>query len=242
MFAEDEAGGRPRRVRPAVGEAVTTVCAPGRCRDRPRLRRRDEQDRLRHLHPPPAVGFELDDVPRATPADLDAFPAIATGKPTGRDAALYAARLPRPIAYEHPELLRRDLHAPRAIESGSPGRRVHERALARRHRAVPAQRVLRATDEYLAAIGGGDARPSTRRSSAPASCCRSMRLTSRWAATSCTATSSDDVFVTRGARMSRRSTHALRDVSRPTGCACTCAGVTTKARIISTSPWRRSSA
>ncbi len=63
-------------------------------------------------------GFELGDVPRATPADLDAFPVFRD-----RQAASGGYRYQRPICrgaitYEHPERLERDLAHMRAALDG----------------------------------------------------------------------------------------------------------------------------
>jgi 5-methyltetrahydropteroyltriglutamate--homocysteine methyltransferase len=67
-------------------------------------------------------GFELGDTPRATPADLDAYPGFRD-----RQAREGGYRYQRPICrgaitYEHPEPVQRDLaHLAAAIE-GQPGR------------------------------------------------------------------------------------------------------------------------
>src|ERR1700761_6184060 len=55
-------------------------------------------------------GFEVGDVPRATPADLDAFPRYMKRLADEGGSAKYLRPICRgPITYEHPELLQRDL-------------------------------------------------------------------------------------------------------------------------------------
>jgi 5-methyltetrahydropteroyltriglutamate--homocysteine methyltransferase len=55
-------------------------------------------------------GFEVGDVPRATPADLDAFPRFRDRLAKEGGSAKYLRPICRgPITYEHPELLQRDL-------------------------------------------------------------------------------------------------------------------------------------
>jgi 5-methyltetrahydropteroyltriglutamate--homocysteine methyltransferase len=55
-------------------------------------------------------GFEVGDVPRATPADLDAYPRFRDRLAQSGATAKYLRPICRgPIAYEHPEPLRRDL-------------------------------------------------------------------------------------------------------------------------------------
>jgi 5-methyltetrahydropteroyltriglutamate--homocysteine methyltransferase len=64
-------------------------------------------------------GFELDDVPRATPADLDAFPNFRDRQVQSGAGPKYKRPVCRgPIAYEHPEPLRRDLDALSAAVAG----------------------------------------------------------------------------------------------------------------------------
>src|SRR5207237_10240258 len=55
-------------------------------------------------------GFEVGDVPRATPADLDAFPRFRDRLAEQGGSARYLRPICRgPITYEHPEPLERDL-------------------------------------------------------------------------------------------------------------------------------------
>jgi 5-methyltetrahydropteroyltriglutamate--homocysteine methyltransferase len=55
-------------------------------------------------------GFEVGDVPRATPADLDAYPRFRDRLAQSGATAKYLRPICRgPISYEHPEPLRRDL-------------------------------------------------------------------------------------------------------------------------------------
>jgi 5-methyltetrahydropteroyltriglutamate--homocysteine methyltransferase len=101
-------------------------------------------------------GFELDDVPRATPADLDAFPRFRDRQVQSGAGPKYKRPVCRgPINYEHRGPLRRDLAALHAAVDGrddmagafmnapSPG--VIALFLPNEHYA--------STDEYLAAIG-----------------------------------------------------------------------------------------
>jgi 5-methyltetrahydropteroyltriglutamate--homocysteine methyltransferase len=63
-------------------------------------------------------GFEVGDVPRATPADLDAYPRFRDRLAKEGGSARYLRPICRgPISYEHPEPLERDLsHLKAAIE------------------------------------------------------------------------------------------------------------------------------
>jgi 5-methyltetrahydropteroyltriglutamate--homocysteine methyltransferase len=101
-------------------------------------------------------GFELDDVPRATPADLDAFPHFRDRQVQSGAGPKYKRPVCRgPIAYEHREPLERDLDALNAAVAGrddltgafmnapSPG--VIALFLPNEHYAT--------LDEYLGAIG-----------------------------------------------------------------------------------------
>jgi 5-methyltetrahydropteroyltriglutamate--homocysteine methyltransferase len=55
-------------------------------------------------------GFEIGEVPRATPADLDAFPRFRDRQAASGDAPKDLRPICRgPIAYEHPEPLERDI-------------------------------------------------------------------------------------------------------------------------------------
>jgi 5-methyltetrahydropteroyltriglutamate--homocysteine methyltransferase len=65
-------------------------------------------------------GFELGDVPRATPADLDAFPSVRDRLAEAGATAKYLRPICRgPIAYEHPEPLQRDLDRVRAAREAA---------------------------------------------------------------------------------------------------------------------------
>jgi 5-methyltetrahydropteroyltriglutamate--homocysteine methyltransferase len=101
-------------------------------------------------------GFELGDVPRATPADLDAYPAFRDRLAASGATAKYRRPICRgPIAYEHREPLHRDLARLRAAVEGvdvagafmnapSPG----IIALFQPNEYYPT------TDEYLEAVAG----------------------------------------------------------------------------------------
>jgi 5-methyltetrahydropteroyltriglutamate--homocysteine methyltransferase len=67
-------------------------------------------------------GFELGDVPRATPADLDAYPSFRDRLAKAGVTAKYKRPICRgPISYEHPEPLERDLAHLRAAVDGVGG-------------------------------------------------------------------------------------------------------------------------
>src|ERR1700756_5748318 len=64
-------------------------------------------------------GFEVGDVPRATPADLDAYPRFRDRLAKEGGSAKYLRPICRgPISYEHPELLQRDLENLKAAIDG----------------------------------------------------------------------------------------------------------------------------
>ena len=66
-------------------------------------------------------GFEIGDVPRATPADLDAYPRFRNRLASGPAGYTYQRPICRgPIAYEHPEPLERDLRHLQAAIDGQP--------------------------------------------------------------------------------------------------------------------------
>jgi 5-methyltetrahydropteroyltriglutamate--homocysteine methyltransferase len=66
-------------------------------------------------------GFEVGDVPRATPADLDAYPRFRDRLAQSGGSARYLRPICRgPIAYEHPEPLQRDLDHLKAAIAGQP--------------------------------------------------------------------------------------------------------------------------
>ena len=90
-------------------------------------------------------GFEVGDVPRATPADLDAYPSFRDRLAAAGATAKYLRPICRgPITYENREPLERDLaHLKQRDRGPARGRRLHERAVARDRRPLPAQRVLR---------------------------------------------------------------------------------------------------
>ena len=181
-------------------------------------------------------GFEVGDVPRATPGRSRRLPALPRPpRPGGRQRQVPAPDLPRA---DH-------LRAPRAAAAGprpsagrdrrSAGRRgVHECALAGDHRAVSAQRVLRHARRVPRRDRRGDearVRGDRRRRRAaadrrarpgdgpPHHVPRSLRRGVRRRAPSAT---------------SRRSTMRCA-TSPPTACGCTSAGATTRARTTSTS-------
>jgi 5-methyltetrahydropteroyltriglutamate--homocysteine methyltransferase len=66
-------------------------------------------------------GFEIGDVPRATPADLDAYPHFRDRLASEGGSAKYLRPICRgPITYEHPEPLERDLARLKAGLEGQP--------------------------------------------------------------------------------------------------------------------------
>ncbi len=66
-------------------------------------------------------GFEVGDVPRATPADLDAYPRFRDRLAQAGGSARYLRPICRgPITYEHPEPLQRDLAHLKAATDGQP--------------------------------------------------------------------------------------------------------------------------
>ena len=66
-------------------------------------------------------GFEIGDVPRATPADLDAYPRFRNRLASGPAGYTYQRPICRgPIAYEHREPLERDLRHLQAAVEGQP--------------------------------------------------------------------------------------------------------------------------
>jgi 5-methyltetrahydropteroyltriglutamate--homocysteine methyltransferase len=66
-------------------------------------------------------GFEVGDVPRATPADLDAYPRFRDRLAQSGGSARYLRPICRgPITYEHPEPLARDLEHLKAAIAGQP--------------------------------------------------------------------------------------------------------------------------
>ena len=66
-------------------------------------------------------GFEVGDVPRATPADLDAYPRFRDRLAQAGGSAKYLRPICRgPITYEHPEPLQQDLAHLQAATDGQP--------------------------------------------------------------------------------------------------------------------------
>src|SRR5919108_6540376 len=66
-------------------------------------------------------GFEVGDVPRATPADLDAYPSFRDRLAKAGATAKYLRPICRgPISYEHPEPLQRDLDRLAKAVEGQP--------------------------------------------------------------------------------------------------------------------------
>jgi 5-methyltetrahydropteroyltriglutamate--homocysteine methyltransferase len=100
-------------------------------------------------------GFELGDVPRATPADLDAYPRYRDRLAEGPAGYTYRRPICRgPIAYEHPEPLERDLRHLRAALEGHPVAGAFMNAPSPGIVALFAPNEHYATlDEYLSAIG-----------------------------------------------------------------------------------------
>ena len=147
VFAEDKgeevdpAGVRARDRRRGQGPRA----APGRCGRGHRQRRRDEQDRLRHLHPPSPErlrGRRRAARDPGRPRRLPELPRPARRR--GRDGEVPAPDLPRPDRLREPRAAGARPRPP-AQRDRRParGRRVHERALAGDRRPLSAQRVLR---------------------------------------------------------------------------------------------------
>src|ERR1700729_1253540 len=66
-------------------------------------------------------GFEVGDVPRATPADLDAYPRFRDRLAQSGGSARYLRPICRgPITYEHPERVQRDLEHLKTAIAGQP--------------------------------------------------------------------------------------------------------------------------
>ena len=156
------------------------------------------------------------DTPREPGQDLVDFPRIlkTAGRP-GCDREVHAAALRRArSSVKSLEPMRTDVdeHAGGAVAAATPTRRIPERRLAWRHRAVSAERLLQDAGRLS---GGGRRRRcvrSTRRSSPPACWCRSTRRTSRWAGTRCIATAAWRTFSSRAAVHIEVLNHALRNV------------------------------
>jgi 5-methyltetrahydropteroyltriglutamate--homocysteine methyltransferase len=100
-------------------------------------------------------GFEVGDVPRATPADLDAYPRFRDRLAQQGGSARYLRPICRgPIAYEHPEPLERDLAHLQAAVDAEPVRGAFMNAPSPGIIALFQPNEYYATlDEYLEAIG-----------------------------------------------------------------------------------------
>ena len=187
-------------------------------------------------------GFEVGDVPRATPADLDAYPSFRDRLAAAGATAKYLRPICRgPIAYENREPLERDLeHLRNAIE-GQPVAGAFMNAPSPGIVALfQPNEYYDSTDEYLDAHRRGDEDrvrghrrgrllPADRRArprhGPPHHVPRRARRGLRRA---------------RGRPRRRASTRRCATCPA-TACACTCAGATTRARTTSTSSSRRSS-
>ena len=147
VFAEDKgeevdpAGVRARHRRRGQGPRP----APGRRGRRHRQRRRDEQDRLRDLHPPSPErlrGRRRAARDAGRPRRLPELPRPPRRR--GRDREVPAPDLPRPDHLREPRAARARPRAPAQRDRGpARRRRVHERPVAGDRRPLPAQRVLR---------------------------------------------------------------------------------------------------
>ena len=100
-------------------------------------------------------GFEIGDVPRATPADLDAYPRFRNRLASGPAGYTYQRPICRgPITYEHPEPLARDLRHLQAALEGQPVAGAFMNAPSPGIVALFAPNEhYHALDEYLTAIG-----------------------------------------------------------------------------------------
>ena len=100
-------------------------------------------------------GFEISDAPRATPADLDAYPRFRDKLAQQGGSARYVRPVCRgPIAYEHPERLEYDLARLQAAIQGQPIAGAFMNAPSPGIVALFAPNEHYATlDEYLEAIG-----------------------------------------------------------------------------------------
>ncbi|HEY3728645.1 MAG TPA: cobalamin-independent methionine synthase II family protein [Solirubrobacteraceae bacterium] len=100
-------------------------------------------------------GFEVGDVPRATPADLDAYPRFRDRLAQQGGSARYLRPICRgPITYEHPEPLERDLEHLKAAIDGQPVTGAFMNAPSPGIIALFAPNEHYGTlDEYLEAIG-----------------------------------------------------------------------------------------
>ena len=230
--------------RAIVAAVARPRAPPGRRGRRPRQRRRDEQDRLRDLHPPSAErvrGRRRAARDAGRPRRLSRASATAWRR-RGATAKYLRPDLPRPDPYEHREPLERDLaRLPRRSTAQHVGGRVHER---RRRPGVIAlfqpNEHYATLDEYLDALAEAMKveYEAHRRRGLPAADRRAgprdgpphhvPRRARRG--------------VRQGGRAPRRGDQprAARTCP-PTACGCTCAGATTRARTTSTSASRRSS-
>ena len=138
-----------------LGDAVATASAPGRRRvdvvSDGEMSKIGYATYIRHR----LSGFELGDVPRATPADLDAYPRFRDRLAEAGGSARYLRPICRgPIAYEHREPLAGDLGQPESRDRRPPVSGAFMNAPSPGIIALfSAQRVLRHAGEYLEAIG-----------------------------------------------------------------------------------------
>ena len=241
VFAEDRGEEvDPQEYERVIGDAVADrVHHQVDAGDRPRLRRRDEQDRLRHLHPPPPERLRgrrrpARDAgrPRRLPA-LPRPPRRRGRRARSTCARSAAARSPTST----PSRCERDLahlHKPRSRASRSPGAFMNAPSPGD-HRPVPAQRVLRHARRVPRRDRRGDEDSSTRAIVAAGvqlqidapdlAMGRHIMYRDR----------SDEEFVERAAAPRRGDQPGAARRARRPRARCTCAGATTRARTTSTS-------
>ncbi len=186
-------------------------------------------------------GFEVGDVPRATPADLDAYPSFRDRLASEGATAKYLRPICRgPIAYENREPLERDLARLQEAIAGQPVVGAFMNAPSPGIVALfQPNEFYATTDEYLEAIANamkveyeGIVNAGFYLQIDAPDLAMGRHIMYR--------DEPDEVFVERAAVHVDAINHALRDVP-PTACACTCAGATTRARTTSTSSCARSS-
>ena len=186
-------------------------------------------------------GFELGDVPRATPADLDAYPSFRDRLAKAGATAKYKRPICRgPITYEHREPLERDLaHLRAAVDAADVTGGFMNAPSPGRHRPVPAQRVLRdARRVPRRARRRDEGRVRGHRQ-------RGLPAADRRAGPRDGAPHHVPRPARRGVRRGDRRVTSPRSTARSPTCpatrsACTSAGATTRARTTSTSRSRRS--
>ena len=205
LFAQDR--GDEHRSRTARGGAAAERergrSAAGGRRARRRQRRRDEQDQLRHLHPASAdrIRRRLGTTDAAGPGRLSRSFAISwSAKDIRRPTDGRCARGRSAIKDCTP--LVRDI-APSAARDGriERGGRLHDRRLAGHGRRVPSESGTTDRTRRTCTRSPPRCGPSTRRSSAPGSSCRSIARIWRWAATRASST-----WTTRSFCAAQRST------------------------------------